>query len=402
MPKASGTPALISSDGSRQPLERVQLGAGLHDEEWLQKLIFDHPALLPIAQIEPGFGSPIPAAREVACGAGYIDNLYLTPSGQIIVVETKLWRNVQARREVVAQALDYVAALMRLGYERFEAAVLKARAAPSLSSLYDLVREHPEALDQTAFIDAVSHSLARGRMLVLVLGDGIREEAEALAELLQSHAGAHFTFALVELATWRNVLTGELLVLPNTLAQTVMIERGILRFEGALPTIQSVHAARDAKPTTLTEEMFFEELGRKNPQAPAAIKSFLKLIEPLGVYPEFLASLNLKAELPFHSRATNFGYITKTGKLWTDPLSWTAPLEIAAQYNESLAQLIGGVAITNSTGAIQLTTNGTAAPLVNALLPQHAQAWADAMARVIRAAAAGEMVLTPPAADLQV
>lgn len=56
--------------------------------------------------------------------------------------------------------------------------------------LYDLVRDYPEALEEAEFIDAVSLNLRRGRMLVIVLGDGIRAETEALSDLLQSHAGA--------------------------------------------------------------------------------------------------------------------------------------------------------------------------------------------------------------------
>jgi hypothetical protein len=125
MHRSAGSPVLVSSEGQSSRLERVVLGAGTHSEAWLQALIFDHPELLPVAQIEPAFGSLIPAGREVACGTGSIDNLYLTPSGGIVLVETKLWRNVQARREVVGQALDYVSSLMTMGYEAFEAAVLK-------------------------------------------------------------------------------------------------------------------------------------------------------------------------------------------------------------------------------------------------------------------------------------
>jgi hypothetical protein len=114
--------------------------------------------LLSIAQLEPAFGQPIPVAREVPCGHGYIDNLYITPSGDIVMVEAKLWRNGQARREVGTQALDYVSALMSLGYERFQAAVLKSlSSAPT--SLYALVAQSPEALDEASFIDAVANNL---------------------------------------------------------------------------------------------------------------------------------------------------------------------------------------------------------------------------------------------------
>ena len=40
--------------------------------------------------------------------SGAIDNLYLRTAGYLVVVETKLWRNPQGRREVVSQVLDYV------------------------------------------------------------------------------------------------------------------------------------------------------------------------------------------------------------------------------------------------------------------------------------------------------
>jgi hypothetical protein len=52
-------------------------------------------------------------------------------------------------------------------------------------------------------------------MLVIVLGEGIRKGAETLAAFLQSHAGAHFTFELVELGIWRNNESGEMLAFPN-------------------------------------------------------------------------------------------------------------------------------------------------------------------------------------------
>jgi len=111
MERARGIPVLVDPGGQKTRLERIRLGSGNHDENWLQELIQDHPSVLPVADIEPGFGDPVAIAREIPCGHGLIDNLYLTPSGDIVLVETKLWRNSEIRREVVAQALDYVAAL---------------------------------------------------------------------------------------------------------------------------------------------------------------------------------------------------------------------------------------------------------------------------------------------------
>lgn len=293
MARHRAVPVLITNDNNRSALTRVRLGGSLHDEKWLQALIHDHPAILPISDIEPGFGDLIAAAREVPTGHGNIDNLYLTPSGDVVLVETKLWRNGQMRREVVAQALDYVAALTLMGFEAFEMAVARGQQVPR--RLYDLVRDHPEALEEAEFIDAVSLNLRRGRMLVIVLGDGIRTETEALSDLLQSHAGAHFTFALVELATWQNS-AGDILAVPSTLARTVMIERGIVRVEDGEATVHPIPASAQKGPQSISSADFWDMMAKRDPSLPTAIRSFLSALEPLGVYPDLKASLNLKLD----------------------------------------------------------------------------------------------------------
>lgn len=121
-------PILIHG-GTTKELAPIELASGAFDEAWIQKLVFDHPATIPIRQIEPGFGSLISVCCELPTAHGYIDNLMMTSSGDIVIVEAKLWRNPQARREVVAQALDYASCLFRMSYEEFERAVKKGHFA---------------------------------------------------------------------------------------------------------------------------------------------------------------------------------------------------------------------------------------------------------------------------------
>jgi hypothetical protein len=64
-----------------------------------------------MVDIEPAFTPLISICRELPTSAGYLDNLWLTPEGGIVLGECKLMRNPQARREVVAQALDYARAI---------------------------------------------------------------------------------------------------------------------------------------------------------------------------------------------------------------------------------------------------------------------------------------------------
>jgi hypothetical protein len=112
-----GIPVLVR-EGAAFPLTPAPLGQGAHGEVWLQGLVQAHPQLLPVAQIEPGCRELIAAAREAPCGHGFIDNLFVTPAGDIAIAEVKLWRNPQMRRK--AQARKQVPPFKRpYGSERF-------------------------------------------------------------------------------------------------------------------------------------------------------------------------------------------------------------------------------------------------------------------------------------------
>ena len=100
---------------------------------------------------------------------------------------------------------------------------------PTLHALFQEPGDRPES----EFVDAVTNNLRRGRIVVLVVGDGIRKETERPVEGLQSHAGFHFTFALVELGVYRVPGGDGLLVVPNALAQTQLIDRGVVRLEAS-------------------------------------------------------------------------------------------------------------------------------------------------------------------------
>ncbi len=381
MAKSRAVPVLIGSDNARYELERIRLGKGTFDENWLQELIHDHPSILPISDIEPGFGELISAAREVPCGHGFIDNLYLTPSGDIVLVETKLWRNSQMRREVVAQALDYVAALGSMSFEAFEGAVARGQMAPR--TLHNLVANHPEALEEDEFVDAIALNLRRGRMLVIVLGDGIRAETELLGDLLQSHAGSHFTFALVELATWRNNGTGDILAVPSTLAKTVMIERGIVRIDQGAVTISPIPKEAQSGPQSISMSDFWDKMALRASGLPAAIRSFLVALEPLGVYPDLKASLNIKVDLADREKPINFGYIQKNGQFWPSPATASLPELVWKPYFETLASLVGGTVIDEPSNKY-VAVNGRSAPRIEQFLPKHQDGFVAAIEKMVR------------------
>ena len=59
-------------------------------------------------------------ARQVKLEAGEIDLLFVDGNGLPIVVEVKLARNSEARREVVAQAIDYISSLTELTVDELD------------------------------------------------------------------------------------------------------------------------------------------------------------------------------------------------------------------------------------------------------------------------------------------
>src|SRR5690242_14854047 len=76
------------------------------DEAWLRDTLFDYPEIIPVEDIDLTFGPLIPLCKELRTDAGSIDAVFINERGRLTIVECKLWKNPQARREVVAQTLD--------------------------------------------------------------------------------------------------------------------------------------------------------------------------------------------------------------------------------------------------------------------------------------------------------
>jgi len=108
MSSQSVAPALIFPGQPARPLVQLPRVHSKFDERFLQELLASNPELLPAAAIRHDVGSLLCVGREVEVQSGFIDNLYLSTAGYPVLVETKLWRNPQARREVLSQTLDYI------------------------------------------------------------------------------------------------------------------------------------------------------------------------------------------------------------------------------------------------------------------------------------------------------
>lgn len=227
MSRQHSTPILVSGSSAvaLQPLG-FGSGEGAVSEADIQALVHEFPTSLPIAEIDPMFVGAVSVCRELVTPAGSIDNLLVTPSGLPVLVECKLWRNPEGRREVVGQILDYAKELSRWTSADLQREVGR-RLGRQGNAVLDLVRASDASVDEIAFNDALTHNLRRGRFLLLIVGDGIREGVEAIAEYLQRHAGLHFSLGLVEMPVFV-MPNGDRLVVPRVLARTAVVTRTVV------------------------------------------------------------------------------------------------------------------------------------------------------------------------------
>lgn len=226
---AFASPILVTEDSARQ-LERIDLRSHKENfsEEWLQKHLFRHPESLPVLEIEPNLGPLVSLCMEMGSTNGYMDNVYVTPSGQIVMAEVKLWRNNESRRAVLAQVLDYAQALTTWTYEDLAREVAKAtKRGPEY--LIDAVRDFQAArgqpFDEAAFVDNINLNLRTGDLLLLIVGDGIRTGVESLVGFLNNFGTMRFNLGMIEVAAYR--IGESILLQPRVLAKTQVVIREI-------------------------------------------------------------------------------------------------------------------------------------------------------------------------------
>ncbi len=227
---------MSEDDASPRIVARVPQGQARR-EDVLRDLLFAQPTMLPVSEIDPAIGPLVPIARELNVpDVGRIDAFLADGRGHLVIVECKLWRNPQARREVVGQILDYARALAQFSYEDLQREVSRATGLAG-NALYTLVAQHGGALDEARFVDQVSRNLAAGRFLLMVVGDGITEGTQRIGEYLIAQPGLAFDFALVEMAqyAWADEHGREqVIVQPRLLAKTALIERAVIRNEASV------------------------------------------------------------------------------------------------------------------------------------------------------------------------
>lgn len=227
-------------------------------EGWLQELIFNHPELLPVSEFDLDCEEVIPLAREVQVTLGErngsIDNLYVTKKGRLVIVETKLWKNPEAHREVVAQVMQYAKSVSALKFNAFEDAIARARGE-SVGAFRRLMEPHLLRWEKTfdEFQEEFLKLLKAGNFLLLIVGDRISPNVVFLGGEVHNAPGMLFSLGLVELRIYaiKENRDWPLVIVPDVVGRTIEETRAVIRIE-----------RNDAEPEIIVPDEVHEKAAR--------------------------------------------------------------------------------------------------------------------------------------------
>lgn len=355
-------------------LTPIPLDRPPYNEDWLQNLIHQNPQLVPAGEVEAAFENIIPVVRELPLPSGYLDNLYITPEGYPVLVEVKLWKNQEARRKVIAQILEYAKDFSTLSYDTLNTEIRKLRKTEPWSDnpLYEIIaRDNPTALPESTFVDRVTRNMREGRFLLLILGDGVREDMASLANHLMHHS-LRYAFGMIQIRLF-TLPDGSILAQPDIMAKTQTIERHVtvvtttdasLRIAETAP--QKVIVSSPEK-TSLSLGDFFAKAAEASPETAQWLKGFIQSLSDLPIDIQVgknSDSLMLKA--PFGNQPTLMHISPQTVSFWTiGQPAYTKTAEskqAVTEFLSSMAALVGGEVKTFPAGGMDVRVNGQAVP----------------------------------------
>jgi hypothetical protein len=187
-------PSIIVQDGDGD--SRVLPSRPFAYEEILQRKIAELPGLLPLETVSDEPVSHLTIGKEWPAGTGKADIVLIGSDAVLTIVETKLSRNSEARREVVAQLLEYAAYLSEWTiYEiqrRTEDFFRSGDCLPEHTNksfdevLETFLEDSEESVDSLKA--SIERNLKQGRIRLIVAVDEISEQAQKIVTFVNSYS----------------------------------------------------------------------------------------------------------------------------------------------------------------------------------------------------------------------
>ncbi len=205
-------PDYILVQGSTAKWERAE-EKELPREEKLQDLVRDNPEILPLDDLGDNASPLLIVGREAPLANGLADVIGVDENGLITLIECKLARNPEVKRKVIGQILGYAAYLWKMGYEQFEADVVRnyfdgdTCHSPELHGVaLDEAMERfraEQALggewDRQTFREQVKNNLTSGHFRLIIVVDKVNDELRQTVEYLNACTMPEFEILCAEL-----------------------------------------------------------------------------------------------------------------------------------------------------------------------------------------------------------
>ncbi len=183
------------------------------NEEELQRILFSHPEIITNIS-ELGIGSVEIAYkfREYPTSRGPVDVLYISSNADIILIETKLIRNPESIRTVIAQVIDYIKAISQNGLDNITS---------------QKVRSYTDFVPNDRFWGLLSRNIQTGNINAVIIGDDIHPNLLGLVESIQSAAHLAFHINLIKVEAYE--LQDNLVINAFNVENTREVERSVIR-----------------------------------------------------------------------------------------------------------------------------------------------------------------------------
>jgi len=162
-------------------------------EATLQTYLEQFPSLLPVWEVDEEAAPLLTIGREVGVPSGAVDLLFTDTNGILTVVETKLARNPEVRREVIGQVIEYASFLSTWDADDVERQANDYLHSERATEDYHDLNVY-EALSKVAgdevpadvFRERIDDNLKRGRIRLVIVVDEIAEPLRSTVTFLNS------------------------------------------------------------------------------------------------------------------------------------------------------------------------------------------------------------------------
>ena len=175
------------------------------NESWLQETLFNSPDLLNQTSRD-SLDPIIPLCRELplrgSTSTVFLDILAVRASGRPVLIECKLWKNPQSRREVIGQILEYGALLQGQSYSDVDAQVRATVKNTDITIWQEAKRQCDSTIDEARFVDHFTNCLLDGSFDLILAGDGIRSDVKSVVTFLERRQSQINSLHLLEVTVF--------------------------------------------------------------------------------------------------------------------------------------------------------------------------------------------------------